>query len=75
MFHVLRAFLARLKFPQLFMLAGFLFLADLAIPDLIPYVDEVMLGVLTVLLSQWKRRGRELPADKPPTKNVTPDRS
>jgi hypothetical protein len=37
-------------------LAGVLFLASLLIPDPIPLVDELLLGLLTLLLAQWKRR-------------------
>ncbi|RMH17640.1 MAG: hypothetical protein D6696_15325 [Acidobacteria bacterium] len=77
MITVLRAFLARLRFPQLFVLAAVLFLLDLGVPDIIPMYDEVMLALLTLLLGRWKRRGEgeELPAAKPRAKNVTPSGS
>lgn len=73
-FAFFQAALARLRYPQLFVLAASLFLADLLIPDAIPFLDEILLGILTLLVSQWpKRRGGEV-ARKPPVKNVTPDR-
>ncbi len=69
------SFLGRLKFPQLFTLAAVLFVADLVIPDLIPFVDEILLGVVTLLLGSMKaarvpQEGGE--ADKPPIKDITP---
>jgi hypothetical protein len=41
---------------QLFLLAGALFVADLLIPDPIPFLDEIMLGLTTLLLARWRRR-------------------
>jgi len=48
-------FFGRLRFPQLFALMGVLFLLDLLVPDLIPFVDEMMLGMATLLFGSWKR--------------------
>ena len=48
--------LSRLRSWQLFLLAGALFLADLVVPDPIPLIDEMMLGLATLLLGRWKRR-------------------
>ena len=67
-------FAGRLRFPQLFAFTGTLFLLDLLIPDLIPFIDEMMLGLLTLLLGMWKSNEPpttdELP--KPPVKDITP---
>jgi hypothetical protein len=64
----------RLRSPQLVAILGMLFLADLFVPDIIPFVDEVVLGLLALLATQWKvRRQPGEPAPKPPTKNVTPE--
>ena len=41
---------------QLFLMAAALFVADLLIPDPIPFVDEVMLALTTLLLARWRRR-------------------
>ncbi len=46
----------RLRFPQLFALTAWLFLLDLLIPDLIPFVDEIILGLATLLLGAWKTK-------------------
>lgn len=48
----------RLRFPQLFALTAGLFLVDLIIPDPIPFADELLLGMLTLLFANWRRKGR-----------------
>lgn len=51
--------LARLRFPQSFMLTAGLFLIDLLIPDLLPFLDEFLLGLATLLLGMWTARKKE----------------
>lgn len=41
---------------QLFLVADVLFVADLVVPDPIPLIDEMMLGLARLLLCRWKRR-------------------
>ena len=48
----------RLRFPQLFALTAGLFLVDLIIPDPIPFADELLLGLLTLLFASWRAKGR-----------------
>jgi hypothetical protein len=45
-----------LRFPTLLAVIGSLFALDLLIPDLIPFFDEIVLGLLTVLLATFRRR-------------------
>ncbi|MBI2399136.1 MAG: hypothetical protein HYV17_15230 [Xanthomonadales bacterium] len=52
------AFLSRLRFRTLFVLTATIFLVDLLVPDFIPFVDEILLGALTLLFSAWKRPQR-----------------
>lgn len=66
------AFLARLRFPWLFVVLAGLLLFDLLVPDPIPLIDELVLTVLTLLAASWRRD--EPSFDKPPEKNVTPPR-
>jgi hypothetical protein len=68
---LIRQFLAGLRFPQLFTLAAVLFIVDLFIPDLIPFMDEIMLGIVAIVLGSWEKK-RERPGPKPPMKDVTP---
>lgn len=56
--------LGRLSYPRLFMIAAGLFVADVVIPDFIPFVDEILLGMGTLLLANWKNRKAPVaPAD------------
>ena len=45
-----------LRFKQLFVLTLFLFIADLMIPDFIPLIDEVLLGLMTLLLGSIRKK-------------------
>ena len=53
---VIRRFVSGLSFPKLFLLLLGLFLADLLVPDMIPFLDEMFLGTLTVLFGMWRER-------------------
>jgi hypothetical protein len=65
---VLRWF-GRLSYPKLFLLTAVLFVADTLIPDMIPFVDELLLGLGTLLLANWKKvrpgRGEAIDAEPP----------
>lgn len=52
-------FAARLRYPQLVAIMASLFVLDLVIPDVIPFADEVLLGLGTLLLASLKRRHTE----------------
>jgi Family of unknown function (DUF6116) len=56
--------LARLRFPTLFLLTGAVFLVNVVIPDAIPFVDELLLGLATALLGSL--RARKSPAAEAP---------
>ena len=56
-------FATGLRFPTLFALVGGLFLLDLFIPDMIPFVDEVLLALGTLLLGSLRRRRRGTSAE------------
>jgi hypothetical protein len=45
-----------LRFPQLFLITAAVFVLDVLIPDLIPFVDEILLGLATLLLGSLRRR-------------------
>jgi hypothetical protein len=51
--------LGRLGFPKLFLLFAGLFVLDFVTPDPIPFVDELMLGIGTLLFAAWKNRHGE----------------
>ena len=50
------AYLAGLRFPVLFGIAAVLFIVDFLIPDVIPFVDEILLGLGAALLGSWKKK-------------------
>lgn len=51
------AFARRLRYPTLFKVTAGLFLLTLVVPDPIPFVDEILLGLGALLLANWKDRG------------------
>ena len=50
-------FIGRLRFPQLFFLAAILLGVDLIVPDVIPFLDEALLALLTAMLAATRPRG------------------
>lgn len=49
-------FLGRLSYPRLFVLTAALFVIDLIVPDFIPLADEILLGLGSLLLANFKKR-------------------
>ncbi len=49
------AYANRLKFRNLFFLISALFIIDLLVPDMVPMIDEIILGLLAIILSNWKK--------------------
>jgi hypothetical protein len=49
----------QLRFPWLVAITATLFVLDLAIPDFVPFADEVLLGLLTIVLASFRRRKRD----------------
>lgn len=49
------AYANRLRFRNLFLIVITLFVIDLLVPDFIPLVDEILLGLLAVILGNWKK--------------------
>lgn len=57
----LLAFAGRLRFPTLFLLTATVFVLDLLIPDVIPFIDEVLLGLVTALIGSIRRKDSKFP--------------
>jgi len=51
----------KLRYPTLFKVTAALFAITLFIPDPVPFVDEILFGLGTLLLANWKRRSDTLP--------------
>ncbi len=47
---------AGLRFPYMFGLTALLFALNLFIPDIIPMADEVIMGLVTVLLANLRKQ-------------------
>jgi hypothetical protein len=60
---IVGSLVGRLKYPWVFLLLAVVFLADLIVPDPIPFVDEIMLALLTFLVGSW---GARRPPKAPP---------
>lgn len=58
-------FLGRLSYPRLFALTAALFAVDVVVPDVVPFADELLLGLGTLLLANWKRRKQPGAIDSP----------
>lgn len=56
---LVRRVVGRLRYPRLLALTAVLFAADLFVPDLIPFADEILLGLLTLVLARIRRRDRD----------------
>ncbi len=56
---------SRLRFPKLLLLAGVVFVIDLIFPDVIPFADEILLGLITLLLAMLKRPNQK---SRPPSR-------
>jgi len=53
---------SRLRFPRLVLLTAILFGIDLLVPDVIPFADEILLGLTAMILSLIKnKRGQPQP--------------
>jgi len=52
----LLAFTSRLRFPQMFLLTAAVFVIDVLVPDVLPFADEILLGLLTTLFASFKKR-------------------
>ncbi|WP_219339712.1 DUF6116 family protein [Luteimonas salinisoli] len=65
LFAPLMRWFGRLSYPRLFGVTAGLFVLTLLVPDPIPLVDELLLGLGTLLLANWKNRGAGADDGKP----------
>ena len=59
--NLVRRYAAGLRFPTLFVVAAMLFVIDVIVPDVIPFFDEIMLALTTLLLGALKKRTPQVP--------------
>jgi len=58
-----------LRFPWLFAILAGLLALDLVVPDPIPFIDEAVLTVLTILAASWRSGSDD---ERPPPRDITP---
>lgn len=51
---------SRLRFPVLFALTALCFVVDLVLPDPLPFMDEIMLALATLIFAAWRRAPDEM---------------
>ena len=56
----------RLRFPYLFFLTLILFIVNLFIPDMVPFADELIMGLVAALLGSLKNRSSDSNPQPPP---------
>lgn len=47
---------SRLRFPYLFLITAVLFVFNLFIPDALPVADELVMGLVAVLLASFRKK-------------------
>ncbi len=62
----LRRWLEGLRFPYLLILTAILLVVSLVVPDPVPFADELLLLLGTLLLSRLKRKPPETEASEDP---------
>ena len=55
----------KLRYPTLFKITAALFVVTLFLPDPVPFVDEILFGLGTLLLANWKNRNGPTAIDSP----------
>lgn len=59
----LLAWARRLRYPTLFKLTALVFAINVFVPDIIPFIDEILLGLGTLLLANLKDRNARSPIE------------
>jgi hypothetical protein len=49
-------YLESLRFPWLLLVTAVLFLVNVLVPDVLPFVDEILLALIAVVLGRVKRK-------------------
>ena len=63
----LMRFVSKLSYPRLFLLTATLFVIDTLVPDIVPFADEILLGLGPLLLANLRgRKSRDDDIDAPP---------
>jgi hypothetical protein len=66
------AYASRLRFPTLFKITLGIFLVDLVVPDFIPFVYEILLGLGALLFASWQKRQEPVAEERPVIEHEPP---
>lgn len=58
---LLLGWFAELRFPTLLSITAILFVVNVFVPDLLPFIDEILLGLVTLILANLKKRDAGVP--------------
>lgn len=61
----------RLRFPVLFFAVACLFAFNMVLPDPVPFIDELILALMTLMLASFKREPLPPPRDESEPIDVT----
>lgn len=66
----IQRFLERRRFRTLFLILAGLFVANVFIPDPIPFIDEALMLMATVIVGSFRKRKKGAPGEigEPPSK-------
>ena len=56
---IVTRFASRLRYPTLFKLVAGLFIVDLFLPDFVPFLDEILLALGTLMLAGMRKPVRD----------------
>ena len=60
-----------LRFPVLFFFVACLLAFNMVLPDPVPFIDELILVLMTAMLASWKRKPLPQPTDESEPIDVT----
>ena len=61
----IRRFLENRRFPTLLMIAAALLGLNMAIPDVLPFVDEILMLIATLLIGSLRKKKEQAQSDSP----------
>ena len=60
----LMRYASTLRFPKLLAITAALFVIDLIFPDVVPFVDEILLGLISLLFASLRNKPKAPPGNK-----------
>ena len=60
----LMRYASTLRFPKLLAITAALFVLDLIFPDMVPFVDEILLGLISLLFASLRNKPKALRENK-----------